>query len=457
MTIKKGLLKNTGSYRCFFVKEIIKYRYVDNFCKRVYPRPAPALVGDDQGACAFVLGLQVNFFRASSVSFTYYLYYSIKKKGEFRLKYSFEGYLRKDGTAGIRNHVGIVCSVVCSSVVAKEISEKVPGTVPVVHGNGCAQLGDDFKVTKNMVAGTSMNPNFYAALLVGLGCESNQISGLLDEIPETKSVKGIGIQQLAGGGNTVIKGADIASQWAKEAASEPRQPLPLSSLSVGILTVDINEETMDVMAPVIGEVVDVLAENKAKVLIGLSQTLEPACRLLSERSANENVKAALMKTSEGLQRKRWQNVNKFNKQQAFSENEEALALIEARMTGTSVIQSVLGYSEHPSQGGLHLIKVPGNLVEALSNMASSGCNLVMVISSRGILTGSVVLPCLTLAPDSMEGSFGELIDYSVTTESIAHQAEAVLNTLLEICSGKQTALEAFELGEYSIPHVGTTF
>ncbi|MBU8920210.1 UxaA family hydrolase [Bacillus sp. FJAT-29953] len=374
------------------------------------------------------------------------------------MDYQFKGYKRKDGRAGIRNHIGVICSVVCSSVVVKEIAESVPGTIAFTHGNGCAQLGDDFKLTKNMVAGISANPNLYSTLLVGLGCETNQISGLLESIPKVKPIEGIGIQQLAGGVNTIQKGVEITEQWAKEAAEQQRESLPLSCLNVGILTVDMDKDSYCQVAPVIGGVVDRLVEHGATVMMGLSQTLEPAGSALSERAVSEELKNNLQLIGESLQRKRWKDVhNDSLTQLGFTEKERELAVLEAEMTGTSLINSLLGYSETPTEKGLHLITVPSNIVEALSNMASSGCNLAIVVSSRGILAGSAAIPCMTIAPENQNEFFDELIDYKVTTESLSNQIEALLENIIEICSGKQTSLEKMELGEFSIPHVGTTF
>lgn len=379
-------------------------------------------------------------------------------KGAISLDYFFNGYKRNDGKAGIRNHIGVICSVVCSSVVAREIAEKVPGAVPFVHGNGCAQLGDDFKLTKNMVAGVADNPNLYASLLVGLGCETNQVSGLLESIPKTKPVKGIGIQQLAGGENTINRGVELAEQWSQEVASQQRERLPISSLSVGILPVDLDEGSLEKAAPVIGGVVDRLVEQGANVLFGLSQSLEPAGLLLSQRSDDEEVSNRLKRAGGGLQRRRWKEVSNGSlTHDNFSEPEQTLASLEAEMTGTHTIKSVLGYSEIPAEKGLHLITVPSNIVEALSNMASSGCNLVLIVSNRGVLTGSLALPCMTIAPQHQNEVFDELIDYTVTSEPVSLQVEAVISEFLEICSGKQTCLEQLELGEFSIPHVGTTF
>src|SRR5699024_7841687 len=108
-----------------------------------------------------------------------------------------------------------------------EVSREVESAIPIVHSNGCAQLGDDFKTTKNMLVGVATNPNLYASLLIGLGCETNQISGLLKSIPKIKPLKGIGIQQLAGGSNTIESGISIANKWNDEIKQENRVSVPI--------------------------------------------------------------------------------------------------------------------------------------------------------------------------------------------------------------------------------------
>src|SRR5699024_12841549 len=87
----------------------------------------------------------------------------IKTGGVYKMNYSFEGYKRDDGMAGTRNYVGIVSSVLCSSAVVREISDKVTGTLPNVHANGCAQLGDDRNPPRNMPGGMTANPILHSA------------------------------------------------------------------------------------------------------------------------------------------------------------------------------------------------------------------------------------------------------------------------------------------------------
>ncbi|GIO23456.1 UxaA family hydrolase [Oceanobacillus sp. J11TS1] len=373
------------------------------------------------------------------------------------MNYSFEGFKREDGTAGTRNYVAIVSSVICSSAVVREISEKVSGAIPIVHANGCAQLGNDFTLTRNMLVGVSSNPNIHSALLVGLGCETNQVSGLLKHAPKTKPIKGIGIQQLAGGTNTIQKGISIAETWAKEATEQERTILSLSSLTVGILNVDADEDSLEKIGPIIGSVIDRLIENNAKVIMGLSKTLEPAGHLLSERMIDATEKEKAIRFSMGLQRMRWGNPALVDEDTEFTEEETKLAMLELKMTGTSTINSVLDYGEIPKENGLHMINVSSNVVESLSKMASSGCNIVLIVSNRGVLTGSIALPCLTITPKNEMSSYNELIDYTLKGSNIQEESERIIEELLKVCSGKQTQLEMLELGEFSIPHLGTTY
>ena len=354
--------------------------------------------------------------------------------------HTFQGYLRSDGSAGTRNHIGIISSVICSSVVTNEIASKVSGSVPIVHANGCAQLGDDFQVTKNMLSGVAENPNFYGALLVGLGCETNQVAGLLKAIPKTKPIEGFGIQQMAGGRNTVERGVSTASVWSKQAEEEERRELPISLLKIGIVTEDIDEDTLKTAIPVVSGFLNLLINQGATVVFGLTKTLEPAGNVMASTIQDDELKNRLIHLHEGLSRRRWEEAKKY-KRTEFSGAEQQLATLEAQLLGDNEIKSLLTYNEKPEKSGLHLIKASGSIVETLSNFASVGCNVSIVISKRGILTSSNILPCMTVGPDTHDGSSNEFIDYKIGTNQIEQQIQSLFAELLSISSGKLTQLE----------------
>lgn len=375
------------------------------------------------------------------------------------MNFTFKGYVRNDGTAGTRNYVGIVPSVICSSTVVKKISDQIPTTVPFTHANGCAQLGDDLKLTKNMLRGVSLNPNLYATLLVGLGCETNQIGGLMKQIPKTKPIKSVQIQQLAGGKNTIEKGAEIVKKWSEEAKQLKREDLPLSQLTIGIINIDLEVEDFKTLGPVLGETVDSLINKNAKVVIGLSETLEPAGGPLADRTDDNLAKRKLIDMSTGLQRLRWgTNPSKtVTDKQLFSEEQTDRAILEAQITGTESIKGLLSYGEIPQENGLYLMNTTNNVVESLSKMTSSGCNIILLLSNRGILTGASSVPSMLITPDQNSEIFNDLIDHRVKRNDVVNQSKKLMNKLLSIASGEQTNLEKLELGEFSIPHVGTTY
>ena len=369
---------------------------------------------------------------------------------------TFWGYLRSDGSVGTRNHIGIISSVICSSVVTNEIADKVSGSIPIVHANGCAQLGDDFQVTKNMLSGAAENPNFYGALLVGLGCETNQVAGLLKSIPKTKPIEGFSIQQMAGGRNTIERGVSIADGWSREAQEEERKELPVSHLKIGIVTEDIDEASLQTVSPVVSGFLNLLIENGATVVFGLTKTLEPAGDLIADKASNPKLKSELRYLGEALSRRRWDEAKQYDRIR-FSEENLKMAKREAQLLGNNEIQSLLNYNEKPERAGLHLIKVSGSIVETLSNFASVGCNISLIISKRGVLTSSNILPCITVVPDNADGHPHEFVDYGIMEGEIEQQVTSLYNKLLSVSSGQLTKLEEYELGEFAIPHIGTTF
>lgn len=372
------------------------------------------------------------------------------------MAHAFRGYLRSDGSAGTRNHIGIISSVICSSVVTNEIAEQVPGSVPIVHANGCAQLGDDFQVTKNMLSGAAGNPNFYGSLIVGLGCETNQVAGLLKAIPKTKPIEGFSIQQMAGGKNTIERGVSIAGNWAQNALEEERAELPLSLLTVGIVTEDIDESALQTMGPIVSGIVDLLLNEGATVVCGLTKTLEPAGSEILTKRDNMELRNRLNTVGESLNRRRWEEAKQYDGTRFTDENRK-LAKLEAGLLGGNEVRSLLGYNEKPAESGLHLIKASGSIVETLSNFASVGCTLSIIISKRGILTSSNIFPCITVVPKSDNEAANEFADFEVSIHDAEPQVLSLFNKLKAVSSGEFTKLEEYELGEFAIPHTGTTF
>ncbi|PIC98583.1 MULTISPECIES: UxaA family hydrolase [unclassified Sporosarcina] len=378
------------------------------------------------------------------------------RKVKVAMGYSFKGYMRSDGSAGTRNNIGIISSVICSSTVTNEIASKIDYAVPIVHSNGCAQLGDDFSVTKSMLSGVAENPNFHSNLLIGLGCETNQVTGLLAAIPNVKPIDGFSIQQMAGGTNTVAKGVAIASEWSKDITNEQRTDLPISKLKIGVITTDMDEQTLAITTPVVSALIDELLENDSTVICSLTRRLEPSGKILATKTKDTRSKEMLKTLSEGLNRRRWENDEGYALS-VFSDEEKSLAAHEARLLGSKDLVELLNINEKPSNRGLYLLKSSDNIVETISNFVSVGCNVALIISKEGILTTSNVIPCISLAPCNESQIHRDHVDFYIARGNEEKQTVTLLEKLLQVSSGELTALEEYELGEFAIPHIGTTF
>src|SRR5439155_21572194 len=124
---------------------------------------------------------------------------------------SFWGYRRPDGTAGIRNHLLVVPSVICANTVAQRVAALIPGAVAVPHPHGCAQVGDDVTLTERVLAGTVANPNVGAALVIGLGCETCQATDVAEmarQLAPGKPVESFFIQDAGGSIKAIARGVE---------------------------------------------------------------------------------------------------------------------------------------------------------------------------------------------------------------------------------------------------------
>lgn len=146
----------------------------------------------------------------------------------------FMGYKRANGRVGIRNHVLIMPTVVCSNQVAEAIGGLVNGTVALTHQHGCAQLGADLEQTILTLVGTAANPNVYGTLVVGLGCEA-----VLADIVTTalrnlgKPVRSLNIQDAGGTLSAIAEGARLAMELVQEASMLQKEPCDASDILLG--------------------------------------------------------------------------------------------------------------------------------------------------------------------------------------------------------------------------------
>ena len=138
----------------------------------------------------------------------------------------FQGYRRSQGLPGVRNAIAVIPSVFCANTVARRIAEHVAGALAFCHPVGCSQVGLDLELTARGLKGVGRNPNFYGAIVVGLGCERFRPSELAESIASAgKPVETVVIQDEGDTLRTIEKGVILASRMAVEASRQPREEL----------------------------------------------------------------------------------------------------------------------------------------------------------------------------------------------------------------------------------------
>jgi altronate hydrolase len=196
---------------------------------------------------------------------------------------TFDGIVRPDGRVGTRNYVAVLSSVNCSATVVKRIAAAfsapgaldehpgVDGVIAITHGSGCglSRDGEGLEVLRRTLTGYARHPNVAAVVVVGLGCEVNQINALIDgfDLPEGVPLRHLVIQELGGSVTTVRRGVELVTELLPEAAV-PRQPVPASELVLGLNCGGSDGWSGVTANPVLGVAVDRLVAAGGTAILG---------------------------------------------------------------------------------------------------------------------------------------------------------------------------------------------
>ncbi len=214
---------------------------------------------------------------------------------------TFQGYRRRNGTVGVRNHVLVLPSVMCANHIVDRIGRAVPEVVTVGHPTGCAQVGADFEQTKRTMAGFAANPNVAAVLVVGLGCETNESKALAAEIAARgQRVEVLGIQESGGSSETIARGTAIVRDLLRETAGWTRETCPLSELILGTECGGSDGFSGITANPALGYASDRLVAAGGTVILAELPELVGAEHLLAAR-ASEPVAAKLYELIERVE------------------------------------------------------------------------------------------------------------------------------------------------------------
>ncbi len=381
----------------------------------------------------------------------------------------FLGYRRADGRVGTRNEIWILPTVGCVARTAERIAAAAPaytgvdGVHAFTHPHGCSQLGADLGGTRDILAALACHPNAGGVLLVGLGCESNQLDQLLATIPEPLRDR-VRTLRAQSSSDELAEGAALVEELAASARAD-RVPVPVSELAIGLKCGGSDGFSGLTANPLVGRMADrVVGAGGTAVLTEIPEVFG-AEQLLMARAVNE-------RTFDGVVAL----VNDFKRYfldhgQPVSENPspgniaggittlEEKSLGAVQKAGQAPVGDVIRYGERVREKGLTLLEAPGNDAVSSTALAAAGATLILFTTGRGTPLGFPV-PTIKIASNSdLAARKPGWIDFDAgpaLSEGLGPTADALFERLLAIASGAPTAAERNGEREIAIWKRGVT-
>ncbi len=378
---------------------------------------------------------------------------------------TFEGYLREDGRAGTRNYVAVVAASNCAAHAAELIAasyadarlpENVDGVVAFPHGEGCGMAaGPDLDQLQRTLAGVLHHPNVSAAIILGLGCEVNQISHYLGD-HATAGERLVGLTLQSAGGTMAAVDAARASiaTMIERAAAERRTPCPASKIVLGLNCGGSDAFSGITANPALGVCCDKLAAIHATAVLAETTEIFGAEHLLVKRAKNRAVAEKLLAFVEQYKQylRRFpgagfdDNPSPGNKEGGLTNIvEKSLGAIAK--AGSSPLRDVVGYAEPVRSPGFVFMNTPGYDPVSLTGLAAGGANLIAFTTGRGSAIGFPTIPVIKIASnsptynrmrDNMDVNAGRIASGDATVEQVGQE---IFELVLRTASGARTCSE----------------
>jgi len=390
----------------------------------------------------------------------------------------FDGIVREDGRVATRNYVGILSSVNCSATAARAIADhfsritnasalkdfpNVDGVVALTHGLGCGMDTDGvgIQVLERTLAGYATHPNFAAALVVGLGCEANQINEWLAHsgLKEGSTLQTFNIQDTGGTAKTVTKGIALVNQMLPHANAVKRVPCSVEHIMVGLQCGGSDGYSGISANPALGHAVDLLVAHGGTAILSETPEIYGAEHLLTRRAVNKEVGQKLVQRI-----KWWENYTRIN-QGEMNNNpspgnkagglttilEKSLGAVAKG--GTTNLEAVYEYAEKVDAHGFVYMDTPGYDPVSATGQVAGGANVICFTTGRGSAYGCAPTPSLKLSTNSalwnkqqedIDINCGDIVDGN---NSIEKKGQEIFQHILDCASGKHSKSELHGYGQ----------
>ncbi len=374
---------------------------------------------------------------------------------------TFMGYVRKNGDVGIRNEVWIVNTVGCVNKVAEKIAKET-GAFYFPHPFGCSQLGDDQKITQLILKGMINHPNAAGVLVLGLGCENNNIAEMKKVLGtwDDERVKFLNSQECE---DEVAEGIKIVEELKEYAKTFKREKVSVSKLKVGLKCGGSDGYSGITANPLVGRVSDRLIGMGASCVLTEVPEMFGAEHLLMERAENIEVfnkTVSLINDFKDYFTRHnqviYENPSPGNKAGGITTLEEK-SLGCVQKGGLSKVVDVLDYGDTVSKNGLSLLNGPGNDIVAITNLLAAGVHMILFTTGRGNPVGSGV-PTVKI---STNGNLAKIkknwIDFDASPILEGEDlTDELTKYIISVANGEETKNEISGYREISIFKDGVT-
>jgi altronate hydrolase len=392
---------------------------------------------------------------------------------------NFLGIIRSDGRVATRNYIGILTSVNCSATVARAIADQfrrdafpealeayphIDGVVALTHSAGCAvdAEGDGIDILRRTLAGYARHPNFAAVLMIGLGCETNQIPAWIKSqgLELGCNLQAFTIQDSGGTAKAVEQGVKAVRAMLADANRFERVPLPASHLIVGLQCGGSDSYSGITANPALGAAMDRLIRHGGTAILSETPEIYGAEHLLTRRATSHEVAQKLLHRIHW-----WENycqrmgADMNNNPSAGNKAGGLTTILEKSLGavakgGSTNLMDVLEYAQPVTQrGGLVFMDTPGYDPVSATGQVAGGANLICFTTGRGSAYGCAPSPSIKLATNNalwerqsadIDINCGGIIDGAVTIDQMG---EEIFQTILRVASGIKTKSETHGYGQ----------
>lgn len=363
---------------------------------------------------------------------------------------------RKNGDVGIRNDIWIIPTVGCVNGVANSLAQKT-GAIALTHPYGCSQLGDDLLVTQKILCNLIKHPNAGGVLVLGLGCENNNIGELKKVLGEYdgERVKFLNCQDCE---DETAEGLNIITELQRRTQSDKRENVPISALKIGLKCGGSDGLSGITANPLVGKIADRITAMGGTAVLTEVPEMFGAEQILMNRCTDEKIFNDTVNLINGYKKYFISHGQPVSENPSPGNKEGGITTLEEKSLGCvqkggkAPVTAVLSYGGIATSAGLNLLNGPGNDMVAVTNLTAAGCHLILFTTGRGTPLGAAVPTIKISTNTALAQNKKQWIDFDAQS---GNEAE-LFGLIAETANGKETKNEMHGFREIAIFKDGVT-